>query len=172
MFALIGHGCGALIEHMILNRYRLGIIQGGSHTFVAPIVAMMAVDRWACPDTSGNVIFGLVHACRLQLLSSDQLLILACTWSNKLFKEIHMIKRFVALWTVTGPNGTMVDREAEWKGRMREVTHNAQCLLTCDGFCPPHPLTLGCTYRVILLLLSVRPSYNTKHMQLGLKTFT
>lgn len=79
MFALIGHGCGALIEHMILNRYRLGIIQGGSHTFVAPIVAMMAVDRWACPDTSGNVIFGLVHACRLQLLSSDQLLILACT---------------------------------------------------------------------------------------------
>ncbi|KAL3863440.1 hypothetical protein ACJMK2_005196 [Sinanodonta woodiana] len=27
---------------------RLGIIQGGSHTFIAPIVAMVAMDRWKC----------------------------------------------------------------------------------------------------------------------------
>lgn len=31
---------------------RLGIIQGGSHTFIAPIVAMMAVDKWRCPETA------------------------------------------------------------------------------------------------------------------------
>ncbi|KAL3863439.1 hypothetical protein ACJMK2_005195 [Sinanodonta woodiana] len=29
---------------------RLGIIQGGSHTFVAPIVAMVATDRWKCRE--------------------------------------------------------------------------------------------------------------------------
>ncbi|KAL5021813.1 hypothetical protein ScPMuIL_000968 [Solemya velum] len=29
---------------------RLPIIQGGSHTFVAPIVAMMLLDKWKCPE--------------------------------------------------------------------------------------------------------------------------
>lgn len=33
---------------------RLGIIQGGSHTFIAPIVAMMALDKWQCHNTGGS----------------------------------------------------------------------------------------------------------------------
>ena len=33
--------------------FRLGIIQGGSHTFIAPIVAMMALDKWQCHNTGG-----------------------------------------------------------------------------------------------------------------------
>ncbi|KAL3863438.1 hypothetical protein ACJMK2_005194 [Sinanodonta woodiana] len=31
---------------------RLGIIQGGSHTFIAPIVAMVATDRWKCRESA------------------------------------------------------------------------------------------------------------------------
>ncbi|XP_033756971.1 solute carrier family 23 member 2-like [Pecten maximus] len=34
---------------------RLGIVQGGSHTFIAPIVAMMSLSKWSCPHPSGEV---------------------------------------------------------------------------------------------------------------------
>lgn len=34
--------------------YRLGIMQGGSHTFIAPIVAMMSVEKWKCLDSEGT----------------------------------------------------------------------------------------------------------------------
>ncbi|XP_063434881.1 solute carrier family 23 member 2-like isoform X2 [Mytilus trossulus] len=30
---------------------RLGIIQGGSHVFIAPIVAMMSLEKWKCPTS-------------------------------------------------------------------------------------------------------------------------
>lgn len=33
---------------------RLGIVQGGSHTFIAPIVAMMTLSKWSCPDSPGG----------------------------------------------------------------------------------------------------------------------
>ena len=33
-------------------RYRLPIIQGGSHTFVAPIVAMLTLEQFRCPTHS------------------------------------------------------------------------------------------------------------------------
>ncbi|XP_060587640.1 solute carrier family 23 member 2-like [Ruditapes philippinarum] len=44
--------CGVATIIQTLFGIRLGIIQGGSHTFVAPIVAMMAVDKWRCPEES------------------------------------------------------------------------------------------------------------------------
>ncbi|KAL4231904.1 hypothetical protein ACF0H5_009480 [Mactra antiquata] len=42
--------CGLATILQSLFGIRLGIIQGGSHTFVAPIVAMMALNKWNCPD--------------------------------------------------------------------------------------------------------------------------
>ncbi|XP_053406670.1 solute carrier family 23 member 2-like [Mercenaria mercenaria] len=46
--------CGIATILQTIFGIRLGIIQGGSHAFVAPIVAMMAVDRWRCPGDSAT----------------------------------------------------------------------------------------------------------------------
>ncbi|XP_052770614.1 solute carrier family 23 member 2-like isoform X1 [Mya arenaria] len=50
--------CGVATLLQIIFGIRLGIVQGGSHTFVAPIVAMMAVDKWACPETGAVGVNG------------------------------------------------------------------------------------------------------------------
>ena len=35
---------------------RLPIIQGGSHTFVAPIVAMLTLEQFRCPTESAYIL--------------------------------------------------------------------------------------------------------------------
>ncbi|KAH3790529.1 solute carrier family 23 member 2-like [Dreissena polymorpha] len=42
--------CGVVTLIQTMFGVRLGIIQGGSHTFIAPIVAMMSVAKWKCPS--------------------------------------------------------------------------------------------------------------------------
>lgn len=42
----------------IRSLHRLGIIQGGSHVFVSPIVALMALDKWMCTP-EGRLMFGM-----------------------------------------------------------------------------------------------------------------
>ncbi|XP_060065562.1 solute carrier family 23 member 2-like [Ylistrum balloti] len=35
---------------------RLGVVQGGSHTFIAPIVAMMSLSKWSCPSVNETFV--------------------------------------------------------------------------------------------------------------------
>ncbi|XP_061180524.1 solute carrier family 23 member 2-like [Saccostrea echinata] len=44
--------CGVATILQTTTGIRLGIIQGGSHTFIAPIVAMMSIQKFRCPDVS------------------------------------------------------------------------------------------------------------------------
>jgi hypothetical protein len=37
--------------------FRLGIIQGGSHIFIAPIIAMMSLEKWKCPTTLESKLY-------------------------------------------------------------------------------------------------------------------
>ncbi|XP_060604590.1 solute carrier family 23 member 2-like isoform X2 [Ruditapes philippinarum] len=46
--------CGIATILQCLFGIRLGIVQGGSHTFIAPIVAMMALDKWRCPESDSE----------------------------------------------------------------------------------------------------------------------
>lgn len=46
--------CGVATLLQTTFGVRLGIVQGGSHTFIPPIVAMMSLSRWKCPEQSGS----------------------------------------------------------------------------------------------------------------------
>ncbi|XP_061192833.1 solute carrier family 23 member 2-like [Saccostrea echinata] len=47
--------CGVATLLQTTFGVRLGIIQGGSHNFIAPIIAMMALDKWKCTEQELNV---------------------------------------------------------------------------------------------------------------------
>ncbi|KAK3101738.1 hypothetical protein FSP39_005980, partial [Pinctada imbricata] len=53
--------CGVATLLQTTTGVRLGIIQGGSHTFIGPIAAMMALDVWECP----TVLLSVIIACIL-----------------------------------------------------------------------------------------------------------
>ncbi|XP_053407071.1 solute carrier family 23 member 2-like isoform X2 [Mercenaria mercenaria] len=50
--------CGIATILQTLFGIRLGIVQGGSHVFIAPIVAMMTLDKWRCPETDDRSLNG------------------------------------------------------------------------------------------------------------------
>ncbi|KAK3091327.1 hypothetical protein FSP39_018963 [Pinctada imbricata] len=50
LFCITVFMCGVATLLQTTFGIRLGIIQGGSHSFVAPVVAMMAIEKWKCPD--------------------------------------------------------------------------------------------------------------------------
>jgi len=49
----------ALYMEMFHFVFRLPIVQGPTFTFVAPAIAIFALDKWKCPSVAGKLIFGL-----------------------------------------------------------------------------------------------------------------